>query len=57
MLQGREAIIVLVFAELSRTPELAGMAERLGIIDGHPFLIGEDGKFDREVNAFLRSSG
>jgi site-specific recombinase XerD len=31
------------------------MAERLGIIDGQPFLIGEDGTFDRDVNAFLRS--
>lgn len=46
---------MLVFTDLSRTPELAGVAERLGIIDGQPFLIGEDGVFDREVNAFLRS--
>lgn len=46
---------MLVFTVLSRTPELAKMAERLGIIDGQPFLIGEDGTFDRDVNAFLRS--
>ncbi len=46
---------MLVFTDLRRTPELSEMAERLGIIDGQPFLIGEDGVFDREVNAFLRS--
>lgn len=48
-------IVMLVFTDLSRTPELEGVAERLGIIDGQPFLIGEDGAFDREVNAFFRS--
>jgi len=37
------AIIMLVFTDLSRTPELAGVAERLGIIDGQPFLIGGAG--------------
>ncbi|WP_455916594.1 site-specific integrase [Pantoea agglomerans] len=46
---------MLVFTDLSRTPELAEVAERLGIIDGQPFLIVEDGVFDRDVNAFLRS--
>lgn len=46
---------MLVFTVLSRTPELAKMAERLGVIDGQPFLIGEDGTFDRDVNTFLRS--
>lgn len=46
---------MLVFTVLSRTPEMAKMAKRLGIIDGQPFLIGEDGTFDRDVNAFLRS--
>ncbi|AUY22865.1 TPA: tyrosine-type recombinase/integrase [Klebsiella pneumoniae] len=46
---------MLVFTDLRRTPELSEMAECLGIIDGQPFLIGEDGVFDREVNAFLRS--
>lgn len=46
---------MLVFIDLSRTPELAGVAERLGIIDGQPFLIEEDGGFDRDVNNFLRS--
>ena len=46
---------MLVFTDLSRTPELAEVAERLGIIDGQPFLIGEDGVFDHEMNAFLRS--
>jgi hypothetical protein len=46
---------MLVFTDLSRSPELAWVAERLSIIDGQPFLIGEDGVFDREVNAFLRS--
>ncbi|EQA1624970.1 site-specific integrase [Enterobacter asburiae] len=46
---------MLVFTVLSRTHEMAKMSGRLGIIDGQPFLIGGNGTFDRDVNAFLRS--
>lgn len=46
---------MLVFTVLSRTPELAKMAERLSIIDVQPFLIGDDRTFGRDVNAFLRT--
>ncbi|MCX8956656.1 alkaline phosphatase family protein [Erwinia psidii] len=46
---------MLIFTDLSRTPVLAEVAERPGIIDGQPFLIGENGAFDRDVNAFLQS--
>lgn len=45
------AIIMLVFTDLRRTPELAEVAEWPGLIDGQPFLIGEDGVFNRDVIA------
>lgn len=46
---------MIIVTDLSRTPELISMAARLGIADRQPFLVGEDGSFDRDVNAFLRS--
>lgn len=33
---------MLAFTVLSRAPDLAGVAERLGIIDSQPFLIGDE---------------
>jgi len=46
---------MIIVTDLSRTPELTDMAARLGIVNGQPFLVGEDGSFDRVLNTFLRS--
>lgn len=46
---------MLVITNLSRTPDLIDLARRLGGVDGQPFIVKEDGTFDRSVNAFLRS--
>jgi site-specific recombinase XerD len=46
---------MITITDLSRTPDLTSIAARLGIVNGQPFLVGEDGSFDRVLNAFLRS--
>ncbi|WP_081421111.1 tyrosine-type recombinase/integrase [Burkholderia contaminans] len=46
---------MIIITDLSRTPDLTDLAARLGVVNGQPFLVGEDGSFDRALNAFLRS--
>lgn len=43
------------YVNLSLTPHLKGMAKDLGIIDGLPFSIGDDFKYDPIINDFFYS--
>ncbi|MDE1953810.1 MAG: tyrosine-type recombinase/integrase [Betaproteobacteria bacterium] len=46
---------MIIVTDLSRTPDLTSMAARLGVVNGQPFFVEQDGSFDRVLNAFLRS--